>query len=326
MRALLGAVRCGPNGLSLSVPRGRSGGGGQRGEVKGWSRKSCARHVRWLHSVDGNALDGFGYAVTLTVRDLPTSEQWGKLRGRWLRWLRDRGVSRVHWVVEWQARGAPHVHAAIYFDAPLTPPERFEVLDAWVTAARALGTTMAGQDLKPLAGDGLGWAQYQAKHSARSVHHYQRGTMPPGWTTTGRLWGHSGDWAVTESRYVLTNQAFYDLRRLVRGYALASARSERDPGRRASRVRACRGILRGDSGLRGCREWVPAAVQERMLQWVASRPGGDVWSLDEFEELVAELVANPVDKSREAARVSLLASDRASSELDSTPADLAAVP
>jgi len=42
----------------------------------------------------------------------------------------------------------------------------------------------------------------------------------------------------------------------------------------------------------------------------------EVWSLDEFEDLIADLTTNPVDKSREAARVSLLSAPAALSALD----------
>lgn len=61
-------------------------------------------------------LTGQGDAVTLTMREIPaTSDEWRALLQRLIRRLRDMDqVVRWHWVVEWQRRGAPHVHLAVY--------------------------------------------------------------------------------------------------------------------------------------------------------------------------------------------------------------------
>lgn len=282
-KAHSGIVRSGPNGCSVSVPRGSAGGGGARGEVRGWSRKAAARHVRWLHSVDAGALDGHGYAVTLTVRDLPTSDEWSCLRQRFARSVRARGAVRSHWVTEWQARGVPHLHFALFFPDALDTSTQFGLIADWLAAAKKFGATALGQDIRELQGDGVGWAKYQAKHSARSQAHYQRGTMPPSWEKSGRLWGHTGNWPTREDKYVISGAGYYPLRRLIRSHALADARSELDPKRRARRLRGIKQLLKGNtSALRGAREWVPEHTLRRMLDWVAANYG-TVLLLDEPE-------------------------------------------
>ena len=86
-----------------------------RGTVNGWTRASVRRHKTWLYSVNVDGLDGDGYGVTLTLRDTPaTHTEWSALVARLHRAFREAGLSRWHWVVEWQRRGTPHLHLAVY--------------------------------------------------------------------------------------------------------------------------------------------------------------------------------------------------------------------
>ena len=97
--------------------------GGARGKVDGWSASSVRRHRQWLWSVDVNRLDGSGYGVTLTVRNTPASHtEWAALVARLHRAFREAGLSRWHWVVEWQRRGTPHLHLAVYAPAGWAVP------------------------------------------------------------------------------------------------------------------------------------------------------------------------------------------------------------
>ena len=87
----------------------------KRGNVTGWTRGAVRRHKTWLYSVDVAGLDGEGYGVTLTLRDTPaTHKEWRDLVARLHRAFREAGLSRWHWVVEWQRRGTPHLHLAVY--------------------------------------------------------------------------------------------------------------------------------------------------------------------------------------------------------------------
>jgi hypothetical protein len=97
--------------------------GGPRGLVDGWSRASVRRHLAWLYSINVEQLDGSGYGVTLTLRDTPeTHTEWSELVARLHRAFRDAGLSRWHWVTEWQRRGTPHLHLAVYAPPGWEPP------------------------------------------------------------------------------------------------------------------------------------------------------------------------------------------------------------
>lgn len=97
--------------------------GGKRGKVDGWSASSVRGHRKWLWSVDTGRLDGDGYGVTLTLRDTPASQtDWSALVRRLHRAFNEAGITRWHWVVEWQRRGTPHLHLAVYSPAGWSAP------------------------------------------------------------------------------------------------------------------------------------------------------------------------------------------------------------
>ncbi|MBV6726576.1 helitron helicase-like domain-containing protein, partial [Nocardioides daeguensis] len=65
--------------------------------------------------METNELDGQGFGVTLTLRQTPaTHSDWMALVQRLQRAFREAGLTRWHWVVEWQRRGTPHLHLAVY--------------------------------------------------------------------------------------------------------------------------------------------------------------------------------------------------------------------
>lgn len=204
----------------------------KRDRIKGWTRQSASRHVRWLHSVDSTGLDGLhGYAVTLTVRDTPgTAVLWHEMRRAWWSGVRrSMGAVLWHWVVEWQRRGVPHLHIAVYFRDPLTVRERAELGARWVkTVGKRGGAAVSwAQYVKPITG-AAGWAKYCAKHSGRSASHCQREGMPPGWQASGRMWGHSGPWVTRTVEVVLTGPAVSHVRRGMRSWRVADTR-RREP-------------------------------------------------------------------------------------------------
>ena len=125
-----------PNGATMG--RGNNAPtGGARGKVDGWSRASVRRHLQWLYSVEVDQLDGQGYGVTLTLRDTPqTHTEWSALVARLHRAFREAGLSRWHWVVEWQRRGTPHLHLAVYappgWDSPIS-----DIMSNYLRASRS---------------------------------------------------------------------------------------------------------------------------------------------------------------------------------------------
>lgn len=104
------------NGMSMGC-----GGGNadppKRGEIQGWTAAAARRNTKFLQSIDPAQLAGReGYALTLTLRESPVSyASWAVLLALFLDRLRKApGIGLVHWVVEWQERGAPHLHMALY--------------------------------------------------------------------------------------------------------------------------------------------------------------------------------------------------------------------
>jgi hypothetical protein len=248
----------GSPGRNLTPPK--------RGKITGWTPAAVRRHTRWLYGIEAPALTGHGYALSLTVKDTPPDAiAWHRARRAWIERLRYRGLVRLHWVVEWQRRGTPHLHCAVYFAHELDAAERWQLLSDWLDVAAPYRPGWRSQDVKPIDGP-LGWLQYLSKHAARGVQHYQRNGKPPGWESTGRLWGYVGQWPASEPIQVdLTPAQAHRFRRLVRSWRVADARAAQD----WRRVRYARRMLRCTdpalSAVRGVSEWIPEHVAVRLL-------------------------------------------------------------
>lgn len=151
----------------MNLPHIRTPRGGS-----GWSPGAVRRNTEFLMCVREDKLTGVGLALTLTVRDCPaTSKDWHNMRRAWEARMRRAGMIRLHWVTEWQRRGVPHLHCAIWFsgivyDVPLC-------IDAWLAVASSCGAALRGQHGRIIDGV-VGWFQYVSKHAARGVRHYQR--------------------------------------------------------------------------------------------------------------------------------------------------------
>lgn len=236
-----------------------------RGEVKGWTPGSSRRLVAWLWSVNVDALSrDDGWAVTLTVGETPPSaEEWQACRDKLLRKLRALGVELVHWVVEWTARGRPHLHMAVYGPGRLDA----HILSAWLLVVDSMGwpASTKAQHIVPITGTS-GWLQYVSKHAARGVAHYQRQGAPPGWEKTGRLWGHSGEWPLEVPIEVeLERVQFHRYRRLARAWQRARMRREGVPWKHIKRL----GHKYGDKekgAMMGVSGWIPDAVSLMLVE------------------------------------------------------------
>ena len=241
----------------------------KRGKVRGWSTQATGRLRRWLYSVDGHQLDGQGYALSLTVRDLPpTAAEWTATHRRFLMRLRRSGLTRGQWLTEWQKRGVPHLHGCAFFpeDAGVLADD---VVGHWLSSAAEWGAGGSAQVVTPLWGL-PGWFQYQAKHSARGVRHYQRANVPRAWREgTGRLWGVVGEWPVREELHDVDMATYWRFRRLLRSWLVAEARRRAEEPHEWRRVAFLRRMLsdsdRRRSAVRAVGEFCPEGVSRELL-------------------------------------------------------------
>lgn len=264
----------------------------KRDVITGWSPGTVRRQTKWLYSVEAGQLSGHGYALTLTMRDTPPDRDAldRAFRALMTRYSRVAGFVRLHWVMELQRRGTPHYHMAVYTSEPL-PRRGWELVEHWLAVAEPWGASWGAQKVEPLQ-DSNAWLRYLSKHASRSVAHYQRQGMPPGWDKTGRLWGHRGDWPIVAEpmRFTLSREGWFRYRRLVRSWRLADARTARDPKTRARRISSARRMLAAPSReraeVRGTSEWIPEHVQIALLGLLADQ-GHEVHQVHEVDESTA---------------------------------------
>lgn len=245
-----------------------------RKTVGGWSSSSSRRNIDFLRSVEPNSLTGIGIAFTGTLKTCPpSSDDWHRLRNAFDRRLRRMGLIRSHWVTEWQRRGVPHLHCALWFP-DCTPEEtiklRLDIIRHWLAVNTQYGASSNGQHLTMLT-DAIGWFQYVAKHAARGVGHYQRSpeNVPQEWKMkTGRMWGKTGDWATREPlTLTIPSDSYHAFRRMCRNWRIADARAT---GNRY-RIKSARNMLkcneRGFSVVRGVSEWLPIEASTSLAYW-----------------------------------------------------------
>lgn len=264
------------HGATSGIPGNNRGMAGKRGVVKGWSHAATKNNIKFLRSVVLSELDEGGIAFTLTLKDCPPSgEVWHQLRRSFVKRLERAGMSKLHWVTEWQKRGVPHLHGVAYFDDP--DPRILQLIKRhWCAVASDFGAQEHAQNTAEIS-DSLGWLKYLAKHASRGVTHYQRSSesIPAGWKTTGRVWGHTGEWPLREAiRIELDKEAFFRFRRMVRAWRIGNAREGND----LARLQSARSMLKCSdpvlSELRGVSEWVTQEVTLRMAELLASQGFG----------------------------------------------------
>lgn len=266
------------HGISAGVPPGRNDHVRRlRSDVQGWSAKSIRSNTRFLYSVLESQLTGWGFAITLTLRDCPPDHAtWVNLRRTYLKRLERRGLLRSHWVTEWQRRGVPHLHGAVWLPEGVTEAERAHLgrwlVEQWIDVARAHQPLTRSQHVAPIK-DPVGWFKYLSKHAARGLSHYQRApeAVPAAWKKTGRMWGYTGDWPRLEGiKFDICRPGWFAFRRIIRRYRIANARSAKDRRRLHQARHMLTDNQRGRSEVRGISEWIELDMQLQVVAFLGS--------------------------------------------------------
>ena len=201
-------------------------GGGKRGELTGWSKGAVRRNLAFLRSIDETRLDGSHFAITLTLRDCPpTVADWTRTQRAFIKRMERAGMLRLHWVMELQRRGVPHLHGLIAFPAEHAGPLKQLIIGAWIGAAEEWRPGRKGQDVRPWDANAA-WLAYLGKHVGRRGDHYQRAQLPDGWSKAPKVWGKRGDWPQEEpTRTLFHDRDWFTLRRRLRALLTSRARA-----------------------------------------------------------------------------------------------------
>lgn len=274
-----------PDGCKAAKAAGMNRNPVKRDKATGWSTGAARRNADFLMSIDALALGGGeALSISLTVgRDLAiTPRLFLQMRTAFFHRLRRMGLTRLHWLAEFQRDGTPHLHMMAYFP-PAEDAHRLceRVTNHWLSVAAATGAQRTGQHVVPVT-HLKGWKIYLAKHGARGVNHYQR-KMPPGWQEPGRMWGYLGDWPTRKVELEVDAVTFFRFRRFVRSWRVSQARKavQLDPSSRSARrmlLAARRSLVEGEEGssarttFRGLTQWLPEALAVDFLSAVADDP------------------------------------------------------
>ena len=232
----------------------------ERGETNGWTASSTRSLTKWLYGADVREF-GDGIAFSFTVKDYPAdASKWAAVRKRFILRLKRLGMTHFQWLTEWQLRGCPHLHGCVWVDNYQGDRTLALIEQAWLGASKEYGSEIWGQDIKPIR-DFLGWKNYLSKHASRSAHNDQRSNvnMPKTWTKSGRMWGYWGEWPTFNLEFEICEKGGHAYRRIIKGWRLASSRSEIDPKKRKGRVRSAKKMFKSSiqnlSSVRGLSEW-----------------------------------------------------------------------
>lgn len=280
----------------------------ERTKNRGWTKHAALRNRAFLYSVIPHELDGVGFSVTLTVKHCSSSQLWAKWRKNFVQALRDRyDLTRFHIVTEWQRRGAPHLHMAVWFGAEtargfgdrkgdgsatvLAPDQeqiwrkalpfwQSEIVHLWLKVAKQGEPAYLAQDVKEIPeGDALHWLRYLAKHGSRSVNNYQRNSenIPLGWEGgTGQVWNKGGDWPTMFPLRLerIEQEQKYQFRRHLKNYLASCPESMRIARKsRAEFRRYWAGYLQSNDATKGrtrpISSFVDLEIQVRILKNIA---------------------------------------------------------
>ena len=182
-------IERGPRYIQIRPDRsGRKGGGGKRGQIRTFSRRSWLALGRRLGSIDIEQLEkqriAAGrrfFALTLTQgADGYVSRNTFRA---WKERVRREGAEVLLWKREYQRRGAPHWHVLISWSKVHTHP--VQLIGHWIELTEWTGAQYIGQHHREV--DGVeGLMRYMLKDAAKHASHYQHNA--PEDAEPGRWW------------------------------------------------------------------------------------------------------------------------------------------
>ena len=245
--------------------------------LAGWTYISSRSNQRFLMSVDPLQLNFQqsiqGHTYTLTYRDCPTVKEFQRHRNRLLEFMQRSGFFLIHWVVEWQRRGVPHLHLMGYWERQ--GPEIYVrgkhdiiyspnyVREYWrnITNNPIGGRAQHQGRIQHV----IGWLLYVSKHAIKGVSNYQRASenIPASWQgkPTGRMWGYRGAWPRPdpEKSVFADDRHFWAFRRLV--WALFRSKGSRTS--KPNTIEHDTILTSAHSGV--SLNWVSAALTQRLF-------------------------------------------------------------
>lgn len=210
------------------------GGGGRRGKVKGFSKRSRGRAIRKLGVTDERYADAFLTLLLPPVFDLDPSTWKRHLRNFFRQLLRDWPGVSAFWVMEMETRKSGemkgtypgHFHILMYN----LKRERIPAFKLWVSAcwfnvcgSEDINHFKAGTNVSAVR-NVEAVARYITKYITKANHDRLQEVYPGG---AGRFWGvHNAEKmpVCPVQRYVLTESAYHDLLRLLRRRRRAAGR------------------------------------------------------------------------------------------------------
>lgn len=258
---------------------------------RGWTPAARARWVRLCACVDWSPVAG-GWFVTLTLPRgweayAPDGQAFARILARfWERWRRRWGQPVAVYAVEWQARGAPHVHAWVGAGYPARFAASLPLM--W---SESVSQTMSDGERRAHLAQGVylerlndrfegSTAAFYASRHAPGLSKRGQGRPPASWLEPGRglprIYGARGVQRVDAQEVRLTEGEELRLRRLLRGWERSHRPRERVRVRRGSRWRTSHRRTRrwARSAVGGWAVGVPEAVVWRLVGLVLSERGG----------------------------------------------------
>jgi hypothetical protein len=218
-------------------------GGGQRGAILGLSRQSRGRLMHYARN-----LPQLTHMLTLTYPGVFTDDgrrvkrDWATLR-KWLR--RAHAEIGGLWILEFQRRGAPHLHAFVNGPIPREELSRrwYEVVGSGDERHLRAGTRIE------LLRKSTAVASYAAKYAAK----LEQKEVPREFRRPGRMWGHFN--------IKLPSETYSGPREDI-GILVRMVRRIRDAQRRARGLRR-----RRDDGRLGFTAYDSADGTRQLVEW-----------------------------------------------------------